>query len=207
MTSIFHEILNTAANVMEIPVTIALILMLVFSVYSIGWILVEYFTSHRHMKVFLPQMLDELRAAPADVVACIEGSSLLKRQKETLLELTRHPAFTPNMRESLAENLLEREQAYYDRVLKRTDMLSKLGPMIGLLGTLIPLGPGIIALGQGDTLTLSLSMRTAFDTTIAGLLAAAVCLVISNIRRRWYRGYMADLETLVDCVLELEAEK
>lgn len=39
--------------------------------------------------------------------------------------------------------------------------------MLGLLGTLIPLGPGIIALGQGDTQTLSTSLLTAFDTTIA----------------------------------------
>ena len=64
---------------------------------------------------------------------------------------------------------------------------------------------GIIALGQGDTQTLSTSLLTAFDTTIAGLCAAAVCLVVTTLRKRWYGGYMADLETLVDCVCEEEA--
>lgn len=67
------------------------------------------------------------------------------------------------------------------------------------------LGPGIIALGQGDTQTLSTSLLTAFDTTIAGLCAAAVCLVVTTLRKRWYGGYMADLETLMDCVCEEEA--
>lgn len=59
-------------------------------------------------------------------------------------------------------------------------MIAKLGPMFGLLGTLIPLGPGIVALGQGDTVTLSESMNVAFDTTIAGVISAAVASVIST---------------------------
>ena len=41
--------------------------------------------------------------------------------------------------------------------------------------------------------------------TIAGLCAAAVCLVVTTLRKRWYGGYMADLETLMDCVCEEEA--
>jgi biopolymer transport protein ExbB/TolQ len=74
--------------------------------------------------------------------------------------------------------------------------------MFGLLGTLIPLGPGLIALGQGDTYTLSQSMLTAFDTTIAGLAAAAVSFVISTIRKRWYEDYMTSTEALAQCILE-----
>ena len=62
-------------------------------------------------------------------------------------------------------------------------MIAKLGPMFGLLGTLIPLGPGIVALGQGDTATLAGSLGVAFDTTIVGVISAAVACVISNVRR------------------------
>ena len=70
-----------------------------------------------------------------------------------LLELTEHPDFSSGLRDSLTANLLEREQSHYDHILKCTELVSKLAPMLGLLGTLIPLGPGIIALGQGDTQT------------------------------------------------------
>lgn len=76
--------------------------------------------------------------------------------------------------------------------------------MLGLMGTLIPLGPGIIALGQGDTYTLSTSLLMAFDTTVAGLACAAAALIISTIRKRWYRNYMSMLETLMECTLEAE---
>ena len=67
---------------------------------------------------------------------------------------------------------------------------------------LIPLGPGIVALGQGDTVTLSESMNVAFDTTIAGVISAAVASVISHIRKRWYNDDMVSLETLMEAVLE-----
>ena len=57
--------------------------------------------------------------------------------------------------------------------------------------------------GQGDTYTLSTSLLTAFDTTIAGLVAAALAIVVSAIRRRWYREYGSVLEALCTEVLEL----
>lgn len=207
MTSIFHDVLRTMSGALEIPVVIFLILLVMFSVFSIGWVIAEFFSEHRHMKEDLPALTERLRNKDADVAGILCASSLNKRQRAALLELTRHPHFSTALRESLAVNLMEREQAYYDRILKATELVSKLAPMFGLLGTLIPLGPGIIALGQGDTYTLSVSLLTAFDTTIAGLCAAAVCLIITNVRKRWYNQYMADLETLMDCVCEAEATK
>ena len=204
MNSVFHKILRAIASAMELPVVIGLILFIAFTLFSIGWWAVEYFRERRHMRITLPALLDELRAAENGAAEIIEKSGLLRLQKDALLELTKHPEFDAAMRESLGANLLEREQSHYDGILKCTDLVSKLAPMLGLMGTLIPLGPGIMALGQGDTYTLSVSLLTAFDTTIAGLIAAAFCLVISTVRRRWYAGYMADLETLMDCVLEGE---
>ena len=204
MSSVFHDILRAIASAMEVPVVIGLILFIAFTLFSIGWWAVEYFRERRHIQVSLPALLDQLRAAEGGVAETIEKSGLLRRQKDALLELTKHPNFDAAMRESLGANLLEREQSHYDGILKCTDLVSKLAPMLGLMGTLIPLGPGIMALGQGDTYTLSVSLLTAFDTTIAGLIAAAFCLVISTVRRRWYAGYMADLEKLMDCVLEGE---
>ena len=102
----------------------------------------------------------------------------------------------------MAERLLATEEARNARTTSITDMIAKLGPMFGLLGTLIPLGPGIVALGQGDTVTLSESMNVAFDTTIAGVISAAVASVISHIRKRWYNDDMVSLETLMEAVLE-----
>ena len=202
MSTVFHNVLRAVSGAMELPVVILLILLLAFAVFSVGWIIAEFFSEHRHMKEDLPALLEHLRDNETDLEAAIAESKLNRRQKATLQELTQHPDFTRPLLDDLADNLLEQEQAHDDHMIKFTDLASKLGPMLGLLGPLIPLGPGIIALGQGDTDTLSVSLMTAFDTTVAGLCIAAVCMIVSTIRRRWYAAYMADLETLTSCVCE-----
>ena len=202
--TILGKVLHSMTSVLQIPVVIILILFIAAILAATGWIISEYMNEHKHMQVQLPKLLDEIRAGEQPIEEIIETSGLLKTQKEALIEITKHSDFNDLMLESLAANLLEREQERYDAKLKPTDLLSKLGPMFGLLGTLIPLGPGIIALGQGDTMTLSQSLMTAFDTTIAGLIVAAIAIVISTIRRGWYNNYMSVLEPVMDCVVEME---
>ena len=205
--SVFDTVLRTVAGAVRIPVIIILILMIVFSLFCIGWIIGEAFSERRHFNTSLPELLDKMKSAPQDLKECISRSGLLQRQKDTLLELLAHPDFSREELESLADNLVEAEESHYDGILKWTETVSKLAPMAGLLGTLIPLGPGIIALGEGNTYALSQSMLIAFDTTIAGLIVAGVCVVVTTLRTRWYRGYMSDLETLVDFVVSESASE
>ncbi|MEG1584636.1 MAG: MotA/TolQ/ExbB proton channel family protein, partial [Anaerovorax sp.] len=67
---------------------------------------------------------------------------------------------------------------------------------------LIPLGPGLIALGQGDTKTLADSLLTAFDATVAGLATAGVAFVVSKLRKRWYEDDMISMEAIMEGILE-----
>ena len=196
-----HDVLRAVSSALEVPVVIVLILFLLAAAVLTGWGIAEFFTERRHLKVALPQLLEDLRTAD-DRAAVIEASGLLRRQKDALLELLNHPDFNGEMRETLAVRLLEQEQDRYDRIVKLSELLARLAPMFGLLGTLIPLGPGIIALGQGDTYTLSTSLLTAFDTTVAGLVAAAFATVISTVRRGWYREYASILEAAAEMLLE-----
>ena len=197
-----HDILRAVSGALEVPVVALLVLFLLAAAALVGWLIAEACTERRRLKVALPSLMEALRTADSRE-AVIESSGLLRRQKAALLELLRHPDFTDATREALAVELLEREQDRYDNIVKLSELLARLAPMLGLLGTLIPLGPGIIALGQGDTYTLSTSLLTAFDTTIAGLVAAAFATVVSSIRRRWYREYGSTLEALCTEVLEL----
>lgn len=70
--------------------------------------------------------------------------------------------------------------------IERTDFLTRIAPMLGLMGTLIPLGPGLAALGEGDLSILTTAMSVAFDTTVLGLLVGIVGFVMGRLRRRWY---------------------
>lgn len=66
--------------------------------------------------------------------------------------------------------------------------------MLGLMGTLIPLGPGLAALGDGDVKILSTAMSVAFDTTVLGLLCGMIGFVIARLRRRWYDKALTQME-------------
>jgi biopolymer transport protein ExbB/TolQ len=72
------------------------------------------------------------------------------------------------------------------RRIERADILTRTAPMLGLMATLISLGPGLTALSNGSLGQLAAAMLTAFDTTVLGLAAGIVGFVIGRLRRRWY---------------------
>lgn len=80
------------------------------------------------------------------------------------------------------------------RRIERADFITRLAPMLGLMGTLIPLGPGLAALGEGELSILTTAMTVAFDTTVIGLLAGMIGFVIGRMRRRWYDTALTQLE-------------
>jgi biopolymer transport protein ExbB/TolQ len=80
------------------------------------------------------------------------------------------------------------------RRIERADLLARVGPMLGLMGTLIPLGPGLAALGRGELTVLAQAVTVAFDTTVMGLLVGMVGFVLGRLRRRWYDGVLDRME-------------
>lgn len=80
------------------------------------------------------------------------------------------------------------------RRLERTDLLARIPPMLGLMATIIPLGPGLAALGKGDPAQLASAVTVAFDATVLGLAAGIAGLVIGKLRRRWYEELLEHFE-------------
>ena len=74
--------------------------------------------------------------------------------------------------------------------------------MLGLLGTLIPLGPGLAALGTGDIATLAQSLTIAFDTTVTGLAVGAIAFLVSKYKKQWYESELIVMETVAEAELE-----
>ena len=194
------DILRAIASSLQTPVIVILIVLTAAMVVILGMFIAEVFTERVKFTVSLPKLVDALNAG-GDAREVIRASGLLRRQKHALLELLKHPAISAAERESLAVNLVAAEQAHFDNRVKLTDVIAKVAPMLGLMGTLIPLGPGLVAIGQGNTETLSQSLLIAFDTTVLGLAVAAVALCVSAVRKAWYTRYMASFEAAAECVL------
>ncbi|SHG63170.1 MotA/TolQ/ExbB proton channel family protein [Massilia sp. CF038] len=85
-------------------------------------------------------------------------------------------------------------QAIARHRLERADLLARIPPMLGLMATIIPLGPGLAALGKGDPAQLASAVTVAFDATVLGLVAGIGGLVIGKLRRRWYEETLEAME-------------
>lgn len=205
MASAVKDMLRAVSAGLQIPTIVILLILVALTVVLLGSLVVEYFTERKQLSGSIPELIDSLQGKNGrELAAVIKNSGLLQRQKAALLELVQRENLPLDTRIALAKKLLLDEEKHYVGRVRVSDLISKIAPMFGLMGTLIPLAPGLIALGQGDTKTLSDSLLIAFDTTVAGLISAALSLFISSVRKSWYAGYSSSLEAVMDAVLDCE---
>ena len=132
----------------------------------------------------------------------IKNAKIYESQKVILIKILRSSSLTNESRQTLARKLIEFEENKFAKKIERTDIITRIGPTLGLMGTLIPMGPGLAALGAGDVNTLASAIIVAFDTTVVGIGAGAVGYFVSKIRRRWYEEYLSNLDALADALID-----
>ena len=196
--------LDVISQSLTIPVLVILLIIVIISIITLGGLISEY-TSRKKVPVGTVRDLiyDINSAASVDALkGIIEGAAIPKSQKKVLTEIASSSSLDNNTREALARKLVEYEEEKIDKTLQKTDIITRVGPTLGLMGTLIPMGPGLAALGAGDVNTLAESLTVAFNTTIVGIGSGALCYVVGKIRSGWYDRYLSDLDALSDAVLD-----
>ncbi len=103
---------------------------------------------------------------------------------------------------ALRQRLLSDFEIEADRDLSISKTLCKMGPMLGLMGTLIPMGPALVGLSTGDIASMAYNMQVAFATTVVGLFAAAIGFITQQVKQRWYLQDMANLEFVAELLNE-----
>jgi len=97
-----------------------------------------------------------------------------------------------------AEKLLQDYELTISGELMQSRLVSRVGPMLGLMGTLIPMGPALIGLSSGNIQQLAENLVIAFATTVLGLLAGGVAYSILLIKKKWYTQDLSDMEYIVE---------
>lgn len=92
------------------------------------------------------------------------------------------------------KRILNEFEIYADKDLSTSKTLAKLGPMLGLMGTLIPMGPALVGLSTGDIASMAYNMQVAFATTVVGLFSSAIGFMTLQVKQRWYVREMSELE-------------
>lgn len=192
-----EQILFEVSDALRVPVLVLALVALAITIVEAGALMMEL----RRRRGRSLWQLDQ-------AIAACQGQLAAGRPAEALgalLPIARNPAMEEVLGEIVAsvggvapETRIAKQLAEYDyrslRRLERTRILVRMGPALGLMGTLIPLSPALAGLADGDVATLTENLRVAFGVTVAGLLIGAIAFAISLVRDRLYAQDYSDVE-------------
>jgi biopolymer transport protein ExbB/TolQ len=98
----------------------------------------------------------------------------------------------------MLEKILGDYEIESDKELSKSKLLVKIGPMLGLMGTLIPMGPALVGLAAGDIASMASNMQVAFATTVVGIIIGATGFIMLLVKQRWVADDMNILEYVVE---------
>jgi len=185
------EGLAEIATALRVPVLLAAVVALVACAFELGRYGAELWRRHGRCRgVGLTELVRQAAADPADApLYAYRAPSAFAAA--ALLEIA--PARAAG-RAAEVEYALAGYELSVQRRLDRTRILVRAGPAIGLMGTLIPLAPGLAALGDGNVAMLAGDLRDAFAATVIGLLVGTVAFALTLSRTRMYTEDLTALE-------------
>ncbi|MDL1959167.1 MAG: MotA/TolQ/ExbB proton channel family protein [Deltaproteobacteria bacterium] len=185
--ALLKSLIYLIASSLLYPVLFLLVALVVYIVISSGSFFAEWLERLRLVKYFperLPRLIREgndQNFFPHRVNSYLEDLRLLlnKVSQPDGVEI---------------ENILQETSLRTWKSLDRIRMIIRIGPSLGLIGTLIPMGTGLAALGQGDMTGLSSDLVIAFTTTVVGLAVGIVAYFFYTIKRRWVEEDIKNIE-------------
>lgn len=190
------DILYWISTGLLVPVIVLLIILFIRSLMLIGSFFGQYI-SIRKTESLLKTEFDSLTPDGIEKLKSnlpVKTNSLVIKYIHKIIESKDSP--------SHVQRLLSDYEITADKDLAISKTLSKMGPMLGLMGTLIPMGPALVGLSTGDISSMAYNMQVAFATTVVGLFAAAIGFITQQVKQRWYLQDMTNLEFLSEMLNE-----
>lgn len=197
--------MNTISNILYwistgllVPVIVLLIFFFVRALILIGAFFGQYLNQKRTATKFydrirnltpptLPEFTASLPETPASITMAYAKKMIGERGNNAKIELL------------LAEYEIEA-----DKNIATSKVLTKMGPILGLMGTLIPMGPALVGLASGDIASMAYNMQVAFATTVVGLVVSGIGFLTQQVKERWAISNLTILEYLADVVKQSE---
>ena len=108
---------------------------------------------------------------------------------EYLADILDHPAD-----EAYTDYLITHYETEVAKDVNLSRLFTKLGPVLGLIGTLISMSPALVGLSTGDISGMAYNMQVVFSATVVGLVISAVGLFTQQLKTRWYAKDVNNLD-------------
>lgn len=197
-----QHVIYEASRVLLWPVLIAIIMCLIWVLAECGILLYELYLRFRYrdLEALEANALKARKAfadgKPRTAYRYLQQNAYSVVVVRFLFDLIRN--YQTQRLAAKPLKLLQEYEFYTIKRLERTRILVRLGPILGLMGTLIPLSPALVGLAQGNLTALASNLVTAFSVTVLGLLVGGLAFIVSIVRDRMYSQDISDMEYLLE---------
>lgn len=190
------KVLYWISTGLMIPVVLFLILFFIRGVVLIGGFYGDYMLRLKQKKAF-DEVFDNANAL--NISELIGDNEICKKARvgEYIQKMINN-----SKSKAHSEKLLADFEIIIDKELGLSKTLSKMGPMLGLMGTLIPMGPALVGLASGDTASMASNMQVAFSTTVVGILVGAIGVITNQVKKRWLISDLNNIEFIFELLKE-----
>jgi biopolymer transport protein ExbB/TolQ len=209
-----QTILYSISSVLIYPVMILLICLLVMLIITMGKFFGEYIERRRYqVKHNVKELIENINNGKInEIIERVEeyGSGLPYNVRSYFIDIVQELKINSNDTDMRVEYLLQSKEQQMTKKLDKLRMLIRVGPSLGLMGTIIPMGSALAALSQGDIEKMSGSMIIAFSTTVVGLLIGIGAYFTSMLQNRWLNEDIKNIEYLTEGIMrkdEISKEK
>lgn len=195
------DVLYWISTGLLVPVVLVLIFLFIRSLILLGGFFGQYQAVRRNESL-LRKPLSKLNASNLD-----EFEQMLpEKSTDPTIGYIRE-LFAARRSPAQIEHILSEVEIASDKDLSLSVTLAKMGPTVGLMGTLIPMGPALVGLAAGDIASMAYNMQVAFATTVVGLFASAIGFLTKQAKQRWQMQRLSDLELVASLLNESNSRK
>ena len=185
------------SQVLRLPVIGLLWLCVAAALFMVGGCVVEFLVRRRERNGF--NLNAWFEAGPVLGVTQ-ERQLLLPTPLQGLLANIEQEHARGSLNDGGLEHVVLEREEQVRRTLNGSRMLVRVGPSLGLLGTLIPMGTALASLTAGNLEAMAGQMVVAFTTTIVGISAGTVAFVVQVIRHTWVNETVREQRFLAERV-------
>lgn len=182
-----------------VPVIVGLLFFFIKSIIMFGGFISQYIQRIRQDKQL------RIRMNQLNKENVLAFAKELDEHQESMFTTTAKELLTSDS-PAICNRILSEYEIAAETELGKFKLLIKFGPILGLMGTLIPMGPALAGLSTGDIASMAYNMQVAFATTVLGLFSGAIGFVLLQAKQRWFNTDLVYLDYLFALRQEKEAD-
>lgn len=192
------KVLFWVANSLLIPDIIILLFLFARSLLLIGSFYNQFMVKRKNDK----ELNDKIKNLNSSNIESLKNS--LPEKDNSLFTRYMRDLLTTPPSEAYSDFMISNFENEAEKDTSLSKLLAKMGPVLGLIGTLIAMSPALVGLSTGDISGMAYNMQVVFATTVVGLVVSAVGLVTLQFKQRWYAKDVNNLDYVSRILTEKE---